>query len=103
MLCSKYDVFNMKPRKGSKRTVIEETIEYERRGKTLHKTERVAYYNREDFVPVDNISDCVGHGGVLRFGTRDAYISIETKRLDEFVAKFGDDNLIEIISKNLTI
>lgn len=100
---SRKDFFSMTPKKGSKRNTVEYVLELEvttRKGEkqTKQKNFKETFYKREDFIPVETIWDCTGNGNGIMFGTHDAYIVIPTARLDDFLDKFADDDLIELIN-----
>lgn len=99
------EIFSMKPKKGSKRNTIEYVLEFENKtlkGKIHSKQKKfkLTFYKREDFIPVETISECTGNGWGIMFGTHDKYITILTERLDDFLNKFHDDNLIELINNH---
>jgi hypothetical protein len=99
------DFYSMKPKKGSKRNTIEYVVEFNvmtPKGNREFKKKnfKETFYKREDFIPVETISDCTGNGVGIMFGTGDKYITIPTERLDDFLNKFHDDNLIELINKH---
>ena len=102
---SRRDMCSMKPKKGSKRNTIEYVVEFNvmtPKGNREFKKKnfKETLYKREDFIPVETISECIGNGGGIMFGTHDKYITIPTERLDDFLNKFHDDNLIELINKH---